>query len=70
MTVFNASVSSEKRVTLRSARASAAERVTGATCAFAGGCAVLEIPPESVRLLDFGTTPQKGVPLTGKEQSK
>ena len=69
-TVFNASVSSEKRVTLRSARASAAERVTGATCAFADGVAVLEIPPESVRLLDFGAVPQTNVSLTGKEQSK
>ena len=58
-TVFNASVSEAKRVTLRSGRASAAERVTGATCAFADGVAVLEIPPESVRLLDFGSPAQE-----------
>ena len=69
-TVFNSSVGQAKRVTLRSARASAAERVTGATCAFADGAAVLEIPPESVRLLDFGPASQKDVSHTGKEQSK
>ena len=33
--------------------------LTGATCAFADGVAVLEIPPESVRLLDFGAVRQK-----------
>ena len=70
VTVFNSSVASAKRVTLRSGRASAAERVTGATCAFADGVAVLEIPPESVRLLDFGPASQKDVSHTGKEQSK
>lgn len=53
-TVFNSSAKEAKRVTLRSGLASAAERVTGAACAFADGAAVLEIPPESVRLLDFG----------------
>ena len=59
VTVFNSSVASAKRVTLRSGRVSAVERVTGATCAFAGGSAVLEIPPEGVRLLDFGSPAQE-----------
>lgn len=65
-TVFNSSVGQAKRVTLRSGRASAAERVTGATCAFADGVAVLEIPPESVRLLDFGAVSPK-VPSGGTQ---
>lgn len=65
-TVFNSSVGQAKRVTLRSVRASAAERVTGATCAFADGVAVLEIPPESVRLLDFGAVSPK-VPSGGTQ---
>ena len=56
VTVFNASVSETKRVTLHSDRPSAHERVTGASCAFADGTAVLKIPPESVRLLDFGVS--------------
>lgn len=40
-------------------RALALTTVWGATCAFADGVAVLEIPPESVRLLDFGAVRQK-----------
>ena len=47
-------------------RALALTTVWGATCAFADGVAVLEIPPESVRLLDFGAVSPK-VPSGGTQ---
>ena len=55
VTVFN---SGDKARTARlrllgNAPASAQELVTGGTWRFVDGCAVVEIPPESCRLLDF-----------------
>lgn len=67
VTVFNSSTEKAKCVRLRSASSVATERLTGEKCVFKEGVATLEIPPESVRFLDFGAVAPKTILTNGKE---
>ena len=54
VTVFNGSLKEAKTAVITSPKASAAERVTGETWTFADGRREITLPPETVRMLDFG----------------
>ena len=54
VTVFNGSLTEAKTARISSPRKSAIERVTGEKWDFSGGAKEITLPPETVRMLDFG----------------
>ena len=54
VTVFNGSLIEAKTARISSPRKSAIERVTGEKWDFSGGAKEITLPPETVRMLDFG----------------
>jgi hypothetical protein len=54
VTIFNGSLKEAKTARISSPRKSAIERVTGEKWDFSNGAKEITLPPETVRMLDFG----------------